>query len=325
MVSAMEKIPVIAVVGATASGKTAMAVNLAKLFNGEVISADSMQIYKGMNIATAKPDLTEQGGITHHLIDFLETDEKYSVARFVEDAKKCAEDIYSRGKIPVVAGGTGLYIDSFLENVLFDDEPDNSEIREKLLKRQQEEGIESLFEELKKIDPETADKLHINNEGRIIRALEIYYLTGQTKSERLVLSRREQSLFSPVYIGLDYKDREKLYSRIDLRVDIMMKNGLLQEAKEYFAIERNLTSAQAIGYKELAPFFNGEISLDEALDNLKRATRRYAKRQLTWFRKNQKINWIYCDEYEDYQEILKKASGIVKEYFDGKVSENGEE
>lgn len=318
----MEKIPVIAVVGATASGKTAMAVNLAKLFNGEVISADSMQIYKGMNIATAKPDKTEQDGIPHHLIDFLEIDEKYSVARFVEDAKKCAEDIYSREKIPVVAGGTGLYVDSFLENVLFDDEPDNSEIREKLLVRRQTEGIEVLFEELQKIDPETADKLHINNEGRIIRALEIYFLTGQTKSERLILSRRAQSDFDPVYIGLDYKDREKLYNRIDLRVDMMMRNGLLEEAKEYFAIERNYTAAQAIGYKELAPYFNGAITLDEALDNLKRATRRYAKRQLTWFRKNQKINWIYCDEYADYQDILKIASDIVNEHLDGKVSDN---
>lgn len=319
----MKKIPVIAVVGATASGKTAMAVKLAKLFDGEVISADSMQIYKGMDIATAKPDKTEQDGIPHHLIDFLETDEKYSVARFVEDAKRCATDIFSRGKIPVVAGGTGLYVDSFLENVLFDDEPDNSEIREKLLERRQKEGIESLFDELKRIDPETADKLHINNEGRIIRALEIYYLTGQTKSERLVLSRRAQSDFEPVYIGLDYKDREKLYKRIDMRVDIMMRNGLLEEAKEYFAIERNYTSAQAIGYKELAPFFNGEISLEEAMDNLKRATRRYAKRQLTWFRKNQKINWIYCDEYDDYQDILNRASCIVKKHLDGKVSDNG--
>ena len=321
----MKKIPVIAVVGATASGKTAMAVNLAKLFNGEVISADSMQIYKGMNIATAKPDKSEQDGIPHHLIDFLDTDEKYSVARFVEDAKRCAEDIYSRGKIPVVAGGTGLYIDSFLENVLFDDEPDNSEVREKLLARRQQEGIESLFDELKRIDPETADKLHINNEGRIIRALEIYYLTGQTKSERLVLSRRAQSDFAPVYIGLDYKDRERLYSRIDLRVDIMMQNGLLEEAKEYFSIEKNCTAAQAIGYKELAPFFNGEITLDEALDNLKRATRRYAKRQLTWFRKNEKINWIYCDEYDNYQDILNNASLIVRGHLDGKVSDNGEE
>ncbi len=320
----MEKIPVIAVVGATASGKTAMAVKLAKLFNGEVISADSMQIYKGMNIATAKPDKTEQDGVPHHLIDFLETDEKYSVARFVEDAKKCAEDIYSRGKIPVVAGGTGLYVDSFLENVLFDDEPDNSEIRQQLLDRRQKEGIESLFEELEKIDPQTANTLHIKNEGRIIRALEIYYLTGQTKSERLVLSRRAQSSFAPVYIGLDYKDREKLYGRIDRRVDIMTENGLLEEAKEYFSIERNCTAAQAIGYKELAPFFNGEITLSEALDNLKRATRRYAKRQLTWFRKNQKINWIYCDEYDEYQQIVNKASCIVKEHLNGKVSDDGE-
>ncbi|MBR3975153.1 MAG: tRNA (adenosine(37)-N6)-dimethylallyltransferase MiaA [Clostridia bacterium] len=321
----MKKIPVIAVVGATASGKTAMAVNLAKLFNGEVISADSMQIYKEMNIATAKPDKSEQDGIPHHLIDFLETDEKYSVARFVEDAKRCAKDIYSRGKIPVVAGGTGLYVDSFLENVLFDDEPDNTVVREKLLERRQKEGIDSLFEELKKIDPETASSLHINNEGRIIRALEIYYLTGQTKSERLVLSRRAQSAFSPVYIGLDYKDREKLYSRIDLRVDIMLQNGLLEEAKEYFSIEKNCTAAQAIGYKELAPFFNGEITLEEAVDNLKRATRRYAKRQLTWFRKNKKINWIYCDEYEDYQDILNRASCIIRKHLDGKVSDNGEE
>lgn len=319
----MEKIPVIVIVGPTASGKTALAVKLAKYFDGEVISADSMQIYKGMNIATAKPTKDEQDGVVHHLIDFLDIDEKYSVARFVEDAKKIAQDIYSGGKIPVIAGGTGLYVDSLIDNIVFEDEPDNAEIRNELVERRNNEGIEKLFEELRQIDPETAESLHLNNEGRIIRALEIYYLTGQTKSERLVLSRSKPSQFLPVYIGLDYKDREKLYSRIDLRVDIMMQNGLLEEAKEYFAVEKTLTSAQAIGYKELSGYFKNEISLDEALDNLKRATRRYAKRQLTWFRKNPRINWIYCDTYDSFESIFQTAKNIAEKKLSGKVSENG--
>ena len=294
----MDKIPVIVVVGATASGKTALAVKLARHFGGEVISADSMQIYKGMDIATAKPDEEEKAGIPHHLMDFLPVTEKYSVARYVEDANRAAADIASRGKVPVIAGGTGLYIDSLIDNIVFEDEPDNTELRAELKRRRDDEGIEALFAELAKVDPESAANLHINNENRVLRALEVFYLTGETLSERRRRSRMKPSVFEPVFIGLDYKDRNILYERIDRRVEIMMERGLLREAEEYYALPQADTASQAIGYKELKGYFDGAVTLEEAAENLKKATRHYAKRQLTWFRKNERIRWIYCDGKE---------------------------
>lgn len=309
----MEKYPVIVVVGATASGKTALAVELAKRFGGEVISADSMQIYQGMDIATAKPTPEEMQGVRHHLVDFLPVEETYSVARFIQDANAAADEIIAAGKIPVIAGGTGLYIDSLLENILFEEEPDHSELREKLAERRQREGIEALYRELASVDPEAAAALHINNEKRVLRALEVYYLTGETLSERRKRSRPVPSRFDPVYVGLDYADREKLYDRINLRVDRMLENGLLQEAERYCALENAATSSQAIGYKELKGYINGEIPLREAVENLKRSTRRYAKRQLTWFRRNEKVHWLYCDTFPDRAGIIEAAAGIVSQ------------
>lgn len=307
-----EKIPVIAVVGATASGKTAMAVSLAEIFDGEVISADSMQIYKGMDIASAKPSQDEMRGIRHHLIDFLEPTEKYSVKRFTEDASKAADDITSRKKSIIVCGGTGLYIDSFLGNIVFSDEPDNEKLREILNDRREKEGIEVLYNELYRADPETALNLHINNEGRIIRALETFILTGEKPSELRKRSRQTPSPYEPVYICPSYRDRDRLYERINRRVDIMLEKGLVNEAREYFSLDKKDTSSQAIGHKEIVPYLLGEISLDEAAENLKKATRHYAKRQMTWFRRNENINYIYCDEYESFSQAVNSAADVIE-------------
>ena len=316
----MNKLPVIAVVGATASGKTALAVGLAKYYGGEVISADSMQLYQGMDIATAKPTEEEKAGVPHHLMDFLPVTESYSVARYVAAANAAADGIVSRGRLPVIAGGTGLYVDSLLDNVLFEDEPDNAAVRETLKQRREAEGIEALFAELERVDPETASLLHVNNENRVLRALEVYYLTGETISERRRRSRLRESRFDPVWIGLDYRDRQLLYDRIDRRVDDMMARGLLKEAEAYYRLPRAATASQAIGYKELKPYFDGVIPQEEAVENLKRATRRYAKRQLTWFRKNDRIHWIYRDgKTED--EILAEALAVTEA--SGKYSKGG--
>ncbi len=307
------KIPVIAVVGATASGKTALAVEICRRFNGEVVSADSMQIYKGMSVATAKPTPEEMRGIKHHLIDFLPVTEKYSVARYIADASAAVADIVSRSKTPVVAGGTGLYADSLLQGVVFEDEPDTAEVRQALRLRREKEGIDSLYAELEKIDPETAESLHINNEGRVLRALEVYYLTGEKPSERRIRSRQTESPFLPLYISIEYKDREKLYEKINKRVDNMVANGLIDEARGYFALDNACTASAAIGYKELAPYFDGVITLPEALENLKRATRRYAKRQLTWYRNKEGIHRIYADELPEGVSAADEAEKIITE------------
>lgn len=307
-----DKIPVIAVVGATASGKTAMAVELAKIFDAEVISADSMQIYKGMDIASAKPTAEEMQGIPHHLIDFLSPDEKYSVARYKEDAAKAVKDILARNKNIIICGGTGLYADSFLQNIEFSEEPDNSQIRLLLERRRDSEGIQALYDELKSVDPETAQFLHINNEGRIIRALETWLLTGEKPSVARRRSRMNPSPYECVYICPSYEDREVLYDRINRRVDIMIEKGLVSEAKEYFSLDAKDTSSQAIGHKEIVPYLLGEISLEEAQDNLKKATRHYAKRQMTWFRRNKNINYIYCDKYESFTDAVNAAAAVIE-------------
>ena len=291
---------VIAVVGPTASGKTSLAVEIAKAVNGEIVSADSMQIYKGMTIATAQPTEEEKQGIPHHLIAFLDPSETYSVVQYAEDAKKAIDDITSRGKIPVVAGGTGMYIDSLLCGIDFGFVPDNSEMREKLEKRLETEGAEKLLQELETIDPETASQLHVNNRGRILRALEVYYLTGETISHQKVKSREKGSDYDVLYIYINYADRQKLYDRIEKRVDIMVNDGLLEEAEKFISLGDETTAKQAIGYKELKPYFNHECSLTEALDNLKKATRHYAKRQMTWFRKNSELVMISPDTDADY-------------------------
>lgn len=304
---------VVAIVGPTASGKTALSVSVAQHFNGEIISADSMQIYRGMDIATAKPSDTEKRGITHHLMDYILPDENYSVARFIEDANTACEDIVSRGKLPIIAGGTGLYIDSFLNGISFSDGDTDFSLRDKLITRCETEGIDSLIDELKAIDPESAERLSTEkNKKRIVRALEIYYTTGKTQTEQNILSRMSPSEYAPVFIGLNFKNRENLYERINRRVDIMIQEGLIKEAAEYFSTNLGSTAVQAIGYKELKPYFDGEKNLDECIEILKRSTRRYAKRQLTWFRRNEEIKWFFVDDYEKSDELTEDVFLFLK-------------
>ena len=310
----MKKTKVIAVVGPTASGKTSLAVEIAKAVGGEIISADSMQIYKGMFIATAQPSEEEKQGIPHHLISIIDPSETYSVAQFVSDAKRCIEDIVSRGNVPVIAGGTGLYIDSLLYGIDFGFVPDNSEMRDKLRDRLEKEGAEKLLSELRQIDPETADTLHVNNAGRILRALEVYYLTGETISEQKRKSREKGSDYDSLYIYIEYADRQKLYDRIEKRVDIMVDMGLLEEAENFISLGEETTAKQAIGYKELKPYFSGEYTLGEALDNLKKETRHYAKRQMTWFRRNENKFTVQPDADNDF---VSTAIGKVKEFLKG--------
>ncbi len=285
----------IAIVGPTASGKTALAVNLAKRYNGEIVSADSMQIYKGMDIATAKPSISEREGIPHHLMDFLPPNQKFSVSQYVELAKKVINDILSRGKQPILCGGTGLYIRSLAENVQFTPEEMDETLRSELNKRYETEGGQVLLDELAQFDPETAILLHPHNNKRIIRAIEIYRTTGITMSEHIKQSKRTPSPYSLVAIGITYSDRQKLYDRINQRVDIMLEQGLIEETKQFYAEEKSSTAAAAIGYKELKPYLDGMTDLSAAVEKLKQETRRYAKRQLTWFKRDEYIHWIYAD------------------------------
>lgn len=290
----MDKPLVVVVLGPTASGKTSLGIEIAERLGGEIVSADSMQIYENMNIATAKPTADELARVPHHLIGFVPMGERFSVAKYKEQAMSTIDDIISRGKLPIVVGGTGFYIDTLVKNTEFFDY-EESDIREKLEKRCDDEGIEILFDELKKLDPKAAERLHINDTKRIIRALEVYHLTGKTISEQDENSHNNDSRFRWCLIGLKAQDRQYLYDRINLRVDMMLDEGLLEETKSFFGSEVSATAAQAIGYKELKPYIDGLISLDEAVEKLKMESRRYAKRQLTWFRRNPDIHWLDID------------------------------
>lgn len=307
----MEKIKIAVIAGPTASGKTELGVEIAKTFNGEVVSADSMQIYKGMDIATAKPSPEETDGIPHHLIDFLERDKAFSVADYVELANKKISEIHKRGRLPVIVGGTGLYISSLIDNIQFPDIKSDPEIRKRLETEAAESGNESLFKRLEQWDPETAAELHPNNLVRVIRALEVYEITGRKLSEYKAESRLVKSPYESVIIGLNYNDRQKLYDRINRRVDIMVENGLIEESREIFESGKIRTAANAIGYKELIPYFENETDLETCIDKIKRETRRYAKRQLTWFRKNAKIQWVMLDEFDNKEKFFDNCKKII--------------
>lgn len=306
-------IKVISIVGPTASGKTKLAVKLAQKFNGEIVSADSMQIYKGMQIATAKPTFDETEGVKHHLIDFVSPDETYSVAMFVKDASRCIADIYSRGKLPFMVGGTGLYVDSLLNNITFSVEQRDEKLSLELRKIYEDQGIDTLLKMLSEFDIDSANRLKAErNPKRIIRAIEFYKTTGITITEQNEKSKLVKSPYSPVKIGINYKDRAKLYERINKRVDLMLENGLVNEAKDVLSSKLSFTSIKAIGYKELLPYFNGEKTLDECVEKLKMETRRYAKRQITWFKRDLDINWLYADKYNSFEELLADAVEIIK-------------
>ena len=295
----MRKQKIICVVGPTASGKTGLGIALAKHFNGEVISADSMQIYCDMHIASAAPDQSETEGIPHHLVEFLPYGSSFTVADYVKVAREKIDEVAAKGKLPIIVGGTGLYINSIVNNVEFVDSQTDLQLREKITEEFEMLGGQEMLERLRKIDPEAAQKLHENDKRRIIRAFEIYESTGNTKSFNDELSVQNESPYKACMIGVTYRDREKLYERINTRVDIMLENGLLDEAKDAFQKNLGGGAVQAIGHKEFFDYFSGGISLDEAVESLKRSTRRYAKRQLTWFNKDGRINWIYKDETEN--------------------------
>ncbi|HCB96223.1 MAG TPA: tRNA (adenosine(37)-N6)-dimethylallyltransferase MiaA [Ruminococcus sp.] len=304
-------INLISVIGPTASGKTGLAVELAKHFNGEVVSADSMQIYKGMQIATAKPTIQEMQGIKHHLIDFLQPDQTYSVAMYVNDAKKCINDIHSRGKLPFVVGGTGLYVDSLLNNVKFSEEERDRKICDELNEIYKTQGVDALLDILSEFDDKSAHRLKAEkNPKRIIRAIEFYKTTGKTITEQIEKSKLEPSPYNTIKLGLNFKDRQVLYDRINKRVDLMLDNGLLDEAKKVLSNNLSQTSVKAIGYKELIPYFNCEKTLEDCVENLKRETRRYAKRQITWFKRDKEINWLYVDELSP-DDLLSNAIEII--------------
>lgn len=309
----MKKIPVVAVVGPTASGKSDLAVEICLEFGGEAVSADSMQIYKGIDISTAKPTEEEKKGVPHHMMGFLDDTESFSVAEYQRMAGECIRDIHSRGKLPVIVGGTGLYIDTLLNDIKLTEDSFDERTRAKLLERVENEGVESLLSELQKVDPEYAAKMHPNNVKRIVRALEVWYSSGITMTRQLEESHRE-SPYDVCFIGIDATDRAFLYERINRRVSVMLESGLEEEAREYLSKKNTATSSQAIGCKELKPYFDGEITLSEAADNLRQATRRYAKRQLTWFRRNKEINWLMADKYNSKKEMHEEAFKIIRKW-----------
>ena len=282
---------ILCVVGPTASGKTAYAIELARENNGEIVSCDSMQIYKYMNIGTAKATAEERAEVPHHMIDFVDPNRDYSVADFVTDARACIAEILSRGKMPVLCGGTGLYIDSVLKSVEFSPQKRDDKLRDELWKKAEQDGAESVYEILKELDPIEADKVHYNNVKRVIRAIEICKTTGMTKTEADKLSIGKP-IYNPIIYGLNMP-REKLYERIDRRVDVMVEQGLVGEVRQLLnmGIRRDSTAMQAIGYKELVRYIDGLCDFETAIEDIKRESRRYAKRQLTWFRRNPDIIW----------------------------------
>ena len=312
------KIKLLAVVGPTASGKTALSVRLAKALGGEIVSCDSMQIYRQMDVGTAKPTLEERGGIAHHLFDIVEPDAPYSCADYVRDAKTAVETVAGRGALPILCGGTGLYLDSLLRGGNFEETVTDLALRAELESFAKEHGNHALHERLAAVDPQSAETIHENNVKRVIRALEIYMTTGITKTEADIRSRRFASPYDATVIGLRFEDRALLYRRIDQRVDEMMQNGLLDETKRLLdagVFARNSTAAQAIGYKELLGYLEGRCPLAESVETLKCATRRYAKRQLTWFGAKDYVHWITLDRggvMRDGVEILEEALSLIE-------------
>ena len=306
----METVVIIA--GPTASGKTGLSIELAKEINGEIVSADSMQLYKYMDIGTAKPDEKEMSGVKHYLIDEIYPDEDFSVARYQEMALKYIKEILEKGKCPIVVGGTGLYINSLIYNINFTETISDWELREKLKKEASEYGNELLYEKLKKIDPEAAQKIHLNDLKRIIRAIEVYEYTKTPISKHQEVSRENPPIYNFAVFGLKM-DRERLYDRINKRVDSMFERGLIDEVKNLIKLgyEKNSVAMQALGYKEVLSYLRGEITLDEAIYIIKRDTRHYAKRQITWFKRIENMQWIDLDEEGYTDEIIKNIKNYI--------------
>lgn len=272
---------IIVVAGATASGKTALGIALAQAVNGEIISADSMQVYKGMPIATAAPTKEEQQAVPHHLVAFLEPSESFSVARWCDLARAKIDEILSRNHIPIIVGGTGLFIDSLADNIIFEEIPVDNALRQRLMEKSEDD----LYNELMELDPKAAEDIHKNNKKRVVRALELYY-AGSSKTQQNINSRKTQSPYEVLYFFINYHDRQKLYDRINKRVDMMLDLGIIDEARDCMD-KYTGTSSQAIGHKELMPYLKGADSLENCVNKLKQETRRYAKRQITWFKRRE--------------------------------------
>ena len=288
----MSKPKIIVICGPTASGKTSLSIELAKKISGEIISADSMQIYKDMNIGTAKPTIEEMQGIKHYLLDFVSPDERYSVADYKKDAKKAIEEILKKGKTPIIVGGTGLYIDSLIYGIEYQEIQFDEKYRKELEIKADQNGLQELFEEAKKIDPKAVEKISPNDKKRILRILEIYNATGKTKTEQNIESRQKEVEYDYHVYALNW-DRQVLYDRINKRVDIMIQNGLIQEVKNVLKKYNKFpTAMQGLGYKEVVAYLNGEYTEEEMIEKIKMESRRYAKRQLTWFRKNKQTIWL---------------------------------
>ena len=304
---------IIAVAGPTASGKSALALELCKRLDGELISLDSMQIYRGLDIGTAKPTKAEQAEVCHHMIDICEPTENFSAAEFAERAHKVIADVQSRGKKAVLCGGTGLYLDTVLGRLDFGEIESDEKLRGELIAFAEKNGADALHERLREIDPQAAEKIHPNNVRRVARAIEIYELTGKTKTEhdREAIS---DSPYESLIIGLDYDDREVLYNRINRRVDAMIEAGLEGEVRSLVSrglLSAESTAGQAIGYKEMLGYIAGDCSLGDAVEKIKLVTRRYAKRQLTWLRRNPSINWLYPDRLGDFRSLVCEAEKII--------------
>ena len=312
-----EKKRIVAVVGPTASGKTDLAIQLAKEYDGEIVSADSMQIYQGMEIASAKPTEEEMQGIPHHLMSFISPSETFSVSDYVRLASEAIDDIIARGKLPILCGGSGLYIRSLIDNISFSPEdPDEqleqmvSQFSEEIETPVQNDCTDDCCGAMAEFDPESAARLSPNDGKRIVRAIEIYRATGITMSEQLSLSKLEPSPYDVTAIGLTFADRQNLYERINRRVDLMLTRGLLSEADRFYSSEKSITSSAAIGYKELKPYLDGKITLEAAAEKLKMESRRYAKRQITWFKRDDYIHWIEVDGCES---VLAEAENILRQ------------
>ncbi len=302
----MQNNKMICIVGPTASGKTSLSIALAKALSAEIISGDSMQIYKGMDIGTAKPTVEEMDGVVHHMLSIASPSENYSVARYVTEATEIAEDILSRGKIPIVVGGTGLYIDSLVAGREFAENREDGRLRAELYEIYEKEGTDALYNILKELDPLRAEQIHKNNIKRVIRAIEVAKISGETISEHDEKTKEKPPRFDAAYVGILFENREELWERISRRVDIMMEQGLLAEVESLLdsGISPESTAMQAIGYKELCSYFSGEKTLEEAVSDIKTATRRYSKRQMTWFKRNKTIKWVSPDLSESFSDLL---------------------
>lgn len=304
--------PLICIVGPTASGKTALSIALAKQLDTEIISSDSMQIYRGMDIGTAKPDKAERDGVVHHMFDVAEPGENFSVACYQEMADTCAQSILAKGKTPIVCGGTGLYLDALIEGNTFSGNDTTDEIRARYRAIAEERGVHYLHELLRTIDPESAERIHENNVKRVIRALEVYEQTGMTIGEFNTTHKPPKPRYDAILLALCPTRRETLYERINRRVDVMLEQGLLEETERlYRGGFLKGTAGQAIGYKELIPYLAGEDTLERCVEQLKRASRNYAKRQLTWLRRDSRVEWIYYDCAEDFPEVLRRSTEIL--------------